>query len=122
MSDSFVRPVTLQAIDRPWVGGTLHTTAMGMTTNSLALQLVSLQPTLIALPGGAAGCSLFGLPLLSSVLLPVAGVADASFAIPAQPILAGTLFRMQIVGVELSASGVERLTSSNGLELTIGWL
>jgi trimeric autotransporter adhesin len=115
-------PVTLRADSRPWVGGSLRTTTIGMTTNSLALQLAAVQATQLALPGGAAGCSLFGVPILSSLLVPTAGVATGGFDVPPQPSLAGQQFRLQTVGIELDAAGIVRLTSSNGLELSIGLL
>jgi len=115
-------PVTLQAQNRAWVGGSLRTTTTGLATNAPAWQLVSLQPTTLPLPSGPVGCSLFGVPLFGEVLPPSPGVVNGIFAVPPQPSLAGLVFRLQVVGFDVWAAGVVGLTSSNGLELTIGLL
>jgi hypothetical protein len=115
-------PVTLRADNGAWVGGIFRSTAMGMTTNSLALQLVGVQPTIQPLPGGAPGCSLFVLPLFADLLLPVGGEAGGVFMVPAQPSLAGQQLRLQVVGIELAGGSIVRLTSTNALQLTIGAL
>jgi hypothetical protein len=114
--------VTLSATSGAWVGGTFRTTAHNFPASSLALQAIGVQNTLQALPGGAPGCSLFVLPMLTDVLVPSGGAAASAFAIPAQPSLAGLRFRMQVVGIEFTGSSIVRLTSTNALDVTIGAL
>jgi hypothetical protein len=116
-------PVTLQAAQGAWVGGTFRAAATGMTASSLALQLVGVQGTVQPLPGGAPGCSLFLLPVFADVLVPAFGVATTAWPVPAQPILAGQQLLFQVVGIELGAGGgIVRLTSTNALQLTVGAL
>lgn len=115
-------PVTLAAESLPWAGAAFRAEATGMTSNSLALQLIGLQPASGPLPGGAPGCSLWVTPILVGTLLPAGGVADASFVVPNDPGLGGFTFRLQVVGIELGATGIVRLTSSNALAATIGVL
>ena len=115
-------PVTLTARTLPWAGDTLRADAIGMTTNSVALQLLGVQGASGPLPGGAPGCSLWVTPLLADTLLPQGGAAEAAFAVPDSPSLAGLTFRLQVVGIELGPTGIVRLTSTNALEATIGAL
>ena len=115
-------PVTLSATSGAWVGGTLHTAAHVFPAGSLAVQVAGVQNTVTALPGGAPGCSLFVLPILTGVLVPSGGTAASAFAIPAQPALAGQQFRLQVVGIELAGASILRLTSTNALDVTIGTL
>jgi hypothetical protein len=56
------------------------------------------------------------------LLLPSFGIATSTWALPASPSLAGLQVRLQVVGIELGATGIVRLTSTNGLQLTIGAL
>lgn len=114
-------PVTLAADNGAWVGGTLRATAQGMTPNSLAIQVVGLQPATQPLPGGAVGCQLFTQPILTDLLLPSGGLAAAALAIPNQLALAGLQFQLQVVGIELGGAGIV-LTSTNALQVTIGAL
>lgn len=115
-------PVTLLADNLPWVGGTFRATATGMTANSLAVQAFGVQPTIAPLPGGAPGCSLYLAPVFVDVFVPAGGLARAAFAVPNQPVLIGQQLRQQVVGIELSPTGIVQLTGSNALDLTIGAL
>lgn len=116
-------PVALTATDLPWIGSTFHSEATGMAPISIALHVLGSNPTIAPLPGGAPGCSLFLQPDVLGLLLPNAGVVDATVAVPANTALVGAVVRTQVVGIELSVSGsLTRLTSSNALELTIGAL
>jgi hypothetical protein len=115
-------PVTLVANNEPWVGTTFTATASGMTASSLSVQLLGSAAPALPLPGGAPGCSLFVAPILMDLLLPSAGIATSAWAVPALPSLAGLQVRLQVVGIELGAAGIVRLTSTNALELTIGML
>ncbi|MCU0866112.1 MAG: hypothetical protein MUC36_20200 [Planctomycetes bacterium] len=116
-------PVTLASDSLPWAGAPFRSLASGLTTPSLAVHLVGLQPNNVPLPLGAAGCGLFVDPVLVDLLLPANGVAAATITLPRGPGVAGIVVRSQVVGVELDPAGaIVRLTSSNALELTVGAL
>jgi hypothetical protein len=115
-------PVTLVANNTPWAGGVFTATASGMTASSLAVQVFGSAAPALPLPGGAPGCSLIVAPLVMELLLPSFGIATSTWALPASPSLAGLQVRLQVVGIELGATGIVRLTSTNGLQLTIGAL
>jgi hypothetical protein len=114
--------VTLSATTGAWVGGTFRTASHTFPAGSLALQAIGLQNPVQPLPGGAPGCSLYVLPILTDVLIPSGGIAASAFAIPAQPVLAGQQFRLQVVGIELAGTSIVRLTGTNALDVTIGAL
>ncbi|MBL8754158.1 MAG: hypothetical protein JNK15_12730 [Planctomycetes bacterium] len=115
-------PVTLHATNGAWVGGTLRARASGMTANSLAVQAFGVTPTFAVLPGGAPGCHLFLVPDLLEALATSNGFADGAWLVPAAPNLVGLQLRMQVAGIEFGPFGIERLTSTNALEITIGAL
>lgn len=115
-------PVALLAENDAWVGGTFRAVATGMTGNSLALQLLgtaALTPA-VPLPLGAPGCSLWIVPVLSDVLVPVAGEAACAITLPNQPSLAGQSLHVQVLGLEFAATGLQSLTGTNALVATIG--
>jgi hypothetical protein len=114
--------VVLAADVLPWIGGTYRANATGMTASSLALSAFGTPANGVPLPGGAAGCSVFVVPLATGIVLPTGGGAEATLAVPAQPALVGASIRHQLFGVELGAPGIVQLTSSNALDLTIGAL
>ena len=116
-------PVTLAAQDLPWTGSTFHSRATGMAPSSLAVHALGSMPTVAPLPGGAPGCSLFQHPDVLELLVPNAGVVDATVQVPANPALVGITVRTQVVGIELGAgSALTLVTSSNALECTVGAL
>jgi trimeric autotransporter adhesin len=116
-------PVTLQSESLPWMGSTHRATASGMTPQSLAMLAFGSTPLVAGLPTGAPGCSLFVQPEILDLRIPTAGQVDASIAIPATGALAGLTVRTQIIGIEFDPQlTIDRLTSSNALELTIGGL
>lgn len=115
-------PVTLTSQRRAWIGGTLRTIAAGLTANSLAVQAIGLSATLLPLPGGASGCSIYVSPLATDLLLPVGGLVVAEVDVPRDPALVGLALRLQVVGVELDPLGIVRLTSTNALDCTVGSL
>ena len=114
-------PVTLIANNTPWVGGVFTATASGMTTNSLAVQVLG-SPALAQPLPSPAGCWLLTAPILMDLLVPSGGTATSAWAVPAVPSLAGLQVRLQVVGIELAAAGIVRLTSTNALDLMIGAL
>ena len=114
-------PMTLGANNAPWVGSVFTATASSMLTNSLAVQVFGSAAPALPLPASAPGCSLFVAPIVMDLLLPSGGTATSTWAIPALPSLAGLQLRLQVVGIELTATGIV-LTSTNALDLTIGML
>ncbi|MFY9346021.1 MAG: hypothetical protein WAT39_26260, partial [Planctomycetota bacterium] len=116
-------PMTLTTTTAPWIGGTFASMATGLPAGSLGVHAIGVASASVPLPGGAPGCSLFVNPILLDVLLPAAGQAAATFAVPRNLALAGMALRTQVVGVEIGALGaIVRLTSSNALDLTVGAL
>jgi hypothetical protein len=113
----------LTADTQPWIGGTLSATASGFPAQSLGLNVIGMPAVPAPLPMGAANCTLQVAPFQASLLVPSAGTAQSSIAIPNDPNLAGQVFRTQVVGLELDASGsIQQLTSTNSLQMTIGAL
>ena len=55
-------------------------------------------------------------------LLVAGGVATTAWALPNSQSLVGVQLRLQVVGIELAAAGIDRITSTNALDLTIGAL
>lgn len=115
-------PVTLSSADLPWAGSTMHSVAANVPQQSLGVHVVGDTPAALPLPLGAPGCALLVTPLQSTLHLPVAGQVAASLLIPSGPALLGQALRSQVVVIELTPSlAVQQVTSSNALELTIGW-
>ena len=114
--------VTLVPVEDAWLGATFRADATGMTANSLALQVFGTAPLSLPLPFGAAGCTLWMTPVLSDVLLPVAGQAECMFPIPPVPILASQQFRVQVLGLEFTGASLQQVTGTNALVVTIGSL
>jgi hypothetical protein len=114
-------PLALQPRNRPWAGGTFVATASGFPPMSLGLHVIGLTGTSVPLPGGAPGCGLFVVPVVTDVLVPTSGTATASLPIPSSVALAGLGVLTQVVGLELGSSGeLVRLTGTNALDLTLG--
>ena len=69
-------PNTLAARSLPWVGGTFRSTASGLPTNGVAVELLGFGPASVPLasllPQGNAGCDLLVTPALSALQLRVA--------------------------------------------------
>jgi hypothetical protein len=116
-------PVALDAVDRPWLGGTFRTVGSGLPAGSLALQLAGVSAGAQPLPLGAPGCSLFVDALLLDLLLPSQGRVAGAIAVPATPTIVGLDLFTQVLGLELDANGnLVRLTASNALRGTVGAL
>lgn len=115
--------VTLTTLDRAWAGTTVDLTTAGATSSSLVLQVLGFTETTVALPFGAAGCTLDVAPDVIELLLPTAGEASLALSIPSAPSLVGMKISAQGVVLELSASlAIQQSASSNGLRLRIGTL
>ena len=117
-------PMTLASVALPFVGGTFRGTANGLPATSFAIELFGFAPLatpLNLIPQGVTGCSLLASPDVWLADLPAAGVASTQLGIPDSLALVGAQLFHQVVAIELdAASAIIAITSSNGLELTIG--
>ncbi|MGB3965888.1 MAG: hypothetical protein WBO45_04090, partial [Planctomycetota bacterium] len=103
-----------------WLGATFRATAVGLSANPLALQLLGTAPAALPLPLGAPGCSQLVDPVLSDVLFPSGGTATCSLFVPELPSLIGRQFLAQMVGLEFAGPTLTQTTSTNALLATIG--
>lgn len=122
-----VGPIQLVADRAPWLGGVFSSTASSCAPGSLAFWIVGFQQTTIPLssahPLGGSGCSL--LASLDSVrfVIPVAGTAAGSLAIPSSTALIGAQFFNQVAVAELDPSlTITGIFSSDAVTATIGRL
>lgn len=112
---------TLQADNLPWIGGVYRSNAAGLTQQSLLVQAFG-GTAVVQLPGAAPGCLLFVDPIATMFEFVANSTAAMTLSIPDNVALIGVPLRQQVIAVELGASGITRLATSNGLELTIGAL
>lgn len=118
--------VTMTATSSPWLGSALTTATTGLAANAFGFALVGLQPTSLPVslvhPAGLPGCSLYNLgDVLTSFVLPSAGVAPLSLSLPFDPALTGLVVRLQMASVELDAQlAIVAIATSNGLSATLG--
>ncbi|MCU0867643.1 MAG: Rax2 family protein [Planctomycetes bacterium] len=108
-----------------WLGAELVTTASGLHANALVAGVYGLAPLSIPLPLlvpiALPGCQLLVAPDLLQLGIPSAGAARLPLAIPAAPALVGATIYHQAVCFELTFQGAfTSVTSSNGLQVTIG--
>ena len=120
-------PLTLRAVELPWLGGSLRTTTSGLPTGALSIGVFGFgaiaQPLAALHPLGVPGCLLLASDDILLQFAVVAGTVAADFVIPNAIALVGAQFQHQVLAVERSAAGhAIALTSSNGLQLTIGAL
>lgn len=117
-------PLALDAVNLPFAGGTFRSTATGMTSSSLAVHAIGLQPLGQQLPLAAPGCLALVDPILTRLVATSAGRCETALALPNSVALAGLNVLTQVVQLELDASGLHLVGTSatNGLVLTIGAL
>ena len=118
-------PLLLSAQEWPWLGGTCRATATGFTANSLGIAVLGFSvantPLGALLPIGVPGCSLLASPGAVELLVPQAGLASWSFALPRNGGLVGMQLFEQFLQLSLNAQGqLSALSGSNGLALTLG--
>jgi hypothetical protein len=118
-------PLTLTADNGPWAGRTWSGTCSNLGATTVALQVFGLStssiPLSAILPGfGQPGCVLLNTAeAILGPVLPTAGTAPISIALPLDPALAGQALHAQVAEMNLTLTG---LWTSNGLTLTIGAL
>lgn len=109
----------------PWIGGRSDSLVTGLAANAAVFGCVGLAAVATPLstfhPAAGAGCTVLTTPLAAFWLSPLAGAATMGFGIPNDPSLVATVLREQILQAEFGAGGgIALLSSSNGLELTVG--
>lgn len=116
------------AVDQlPWTGRTVTAAATGFGATSIGFGLIGFGTQTVPLnalhPAGMAGCSALVTPDVSLLLIPVAGAASMSLALPNAPAFAGLGLNMQAVQLQMNAQfQLVSLSSTNGVALTIGAL
>ena len=118
-------PNTLAATSLPWLGGTFRSTASGLPTNGVAIEVLGFAPMLAPLasllPQGVAGCNLLVTPLAFGLQLPTAGSVGLQFMVPNDVALVGTSLRLQVLAAEFDPqANLVALTASNALQLVVG--
>lgn len=118
-------PLTLQAIDLPWIGGVARARCDGLASSALAVAITGLSAsnTLLSTlhPAGGAMCRVWTTPDAVQFVPNQAGAAAVELAIPRDPAFVGVQLRQQFLQAELDAmGGLVALSSSNALALTIG--
>jgi hypothetical protein len=118
-------PNTLAATSLPWVGSTFRSTASGLPTNGVAIEVLGFAPTLLSLssllPQGGAGCNLLVAPVAFGLQLPSSGSVGLQFVVPNDVALVGAIVRQQVLAAELDAqANLVAVTASNALQLVVG--
>lgn len=114
----------LSADSLPWRGSTFRATATGLPASSFALAVWGFTQVAVPLPAilpeGGAGCTLLASFDWSDALLPTAGACATQLAIPNSQSLAALVVNHQVAAIEIGAAGIVAVTTTNGLELTVG--
>ncbi|MCA8948057.1 MAG: hypothetical protein KDE27_01060 [Planctomycetes bacterium] len=123
--NSSAGPVVLEATDLPFIDSTFRARTSGMPALSLAVAVRGLSqvatPLSSILPQGVPGCLLLASADLTDLFVPAGGIVDTSFPIPLDPNLVGQMLKYQVLSLELDpGNNITAVTSSNGLDLTIG--
>jgi hypothetical protein len=118
-------PLVLSAQELPWLGGTCRTMATGFAANSLGAAVLGFSvpntPLATLLPIGSPGCLLLASPQAVVLLVPQAGAASTSFALPRDVGLVGVSLLEQFLQLSMNAQNQPvALSGSNGLALVIG--
>lgn len=118
--------VALAALDLPWWNASMRARSTGIPANAVVVDVIGIGPLAVplssVLPQGLPGCSLLASPDVLSLVLPVAGQAESTLTVPPNLTLLGLSLRQQHLAVEFGPAGIVGLSSSNGLQLTIGYL
>lgn len=119
-------PVVMTPVQLPWLGGAFRAETSGIAGSAIAFDLLGFASTSIPLgavhPSGA-GCSVLVAQPVVQLLLPAQGRVVSQFALPNAPVFLGAVLYDQVVQLELGAGGgLSGISSSNGLQLTIGRL
>lgn len=119
-------PVSLTALDLPWVNAAMRARSTGIPANALVVDVIGIAPLSTplsaVLPQGLPGCSLLATPDILSLVLPVAGQAESTLMVPPLYMLLGLSLYQQHLAIEFGPAGVTALSGSNGMRLTIGYL
>ena len=120
-----VGPFTLVADTLPWLGGTFASTANGIASSALAFAMIGIDlpntPLSLLFPLALPNCDLLASPDATTLLLASGGSASFQVQLPNDPVFAGAVLYHQFLQLEIGAgASVVSLSSSNGLQLTMG--
>lgn len=118
-------PSELLPISLPFLGSTYTAVITGWPALSLGLSMLSKNTTSLPLPQllpqGVAGCTLWVSPDLLTMVVPTAGQAVSTFAIPAVASLVGLDLHHQVALLEFAAAGnLVAVSVSDAVSLTLG--
>lgn len=118
-------PITLSATQTAWAGSQLGGEASGFASNSIGINVLSLQtqatPLASLLPQGLPNCDLMVSPDALTIAMPTAGVTSFSLDLPNTSAVAGIDLHLQTLQIEPTGVGTQwELSGSNRLTFTIG--
>jgi hypothetical protein len=118
-------PITLTADSLPWTGSTFRSQTIGFAPNAIGASLLGFGspgiPLSVFTPLSLPGCDLLASADSALLLVPTAGAASWSFAIPNSTFWAGVpLFHQTLQLEDGPLPGQLSLSSSNALALTLG--
>lgn len=116
----------LEVANAPYVGGVLRTRGLDLPVGSISLGVYGFQAQNVTLssllPQALPGCSLLVTADYLMPVLTVAGVAEHALSLPGNMSLLGQVLYHQVVSVEVGASGLTRVLSTDAAGLVVGAL
>ncbi|HEX5053176.1 MAG TPA: hypothetical protein VFZ65_15480 [Planctomycetota bacterium] len=116
-------PLTLQALEAPWLGGSYRLRAANYGPTGFGLQILGLPqvslPLSVVFAEALPGCRISTIATFLDVVLPVGGAVTFGGSVPLDSSLIGFEFQAQAWQFETGASGLA-VSSSNGVQLVIG--
>lgn len=117
-------PLNLTANSLPQLGTAFCATAAGFAAGTLGFSILGFQSPGLPLsqfsPAALPNCDLLASTDSVLLALPSNGAASFSWTIPASPVFAGLDLYLQFLQLELGPNALTSLSSSNGLQLTLG--
>lgn len=117
----------LTTTSMPVANGTFQATGTGLPATAIVIAVTSVTPMAPALPLASIlaqalpGCDLHVTPDILEALVTTTGTAQSSLLLPDSPPIVGVTFYHQMVPIELDGAGNwVAITSTNGLQLTVG--
>jgi hypothetical protein len=114
----------LAATNLPWTGSTFRAQASGLTTPSIALDVLGVStaavPLTALLPQAVVGCMLAVSPDAVTAHVPLGNALATQLTIPNTTALAGIVVHEQVLTLGLPGGAITSLTSTNRLTLTVG--
>lgn len=117
-------PLALEATALAWIGATYRLKATGFAGNALAASVVGFSLPGIPLsaihPAALPNCHLYASSDFVRLATPMGGMVLDSIVVPEVPALIGVRFFQQFLQAEFGTGGAFALSSSNGLDVTVG--